>query len=171
MDERFLVAHVGWGWCGLRRTGAGLSRCTVPQAERDAAAAMVAAGATPGEGDPLLGEVAAALRTYFGGSTTEFGVEMDLGGLSDFTRRVLVACTAVPYGSTESYGGLAAAVGSPRAARAVGQALHRNPLAIVVPCHRIVDADGGLGGFGSGLKMKRRLLDLEGIGRRRDDES
>ena len=144
----------------MRRTGAGLSRCTLPR-ERELAVAAVSSDADEDVADELLAEVAAGLKRYFAGETIEFGVELDLGGLGDFTQRVLLACREVPWGETRSYGELAAAAGSPKAARAVGQALHRNPVAPVVPCHRVVGADGRLVGFGAGLDMKQRLLDLE----------
>ena len=162
MHERYLVVDVGWGWCGLRRTRRGLSRSTLPQESREAATRVVEGGAEPGRGDRLLEEVAEELRRYFAGQATDLPGDLDLSGLTDFTRRVLAACRDVTYGRTSSYGALAEAIGSPRAARAVGGALHRNPLAIVVPCHRIVGADGRLVGFGGGLQMKRRLLALEG---------
>ncbi|MCD6362105.1 MAG: MGMT family protein [Armatimonadetes bacterium] len=113
------------------------------------------------DADALLRAAADELRRFFTGQATQFGVELDLGGVSDFTRRVLTACAVVPYGRTSTYGELAATIGAPRAARAVGRALHSNPLAIVVPCHRIIGADGSLVGFGGGLDMKRRLLALE----------
>lgn len=155
-----MVVEVGWGWCGLRRTGAGLSRCTLPQ-RRDLAVAAVSLAADEDAADELLAEVAAGLGRFFAGEAIEFGLELDLGGIGDFTQRVLMACREVPRGQTRSYGELAAAAGSPRAARAVGQALHRNPVAIVVPCHRVVGSDGRLVGFGGGLEMKQRLLELE----------
>ncbi len=160
MTDRHLVVDVGWGWCGLRRTGTGLSRCTLPQ-DRNLALAAVSLDADEDAADELLVEVAAGLRRYFAGEAIEFGVELDLGGLGDFTQRVLMACREIPWGETRSYGELAAASGSPKAARAVGGALHRNPVAPVVPCHRIIGADGRLVGFGGGLEMKRRLLELE----------
>jgi len=166
MSDRFLVVSTDWGWCGLRRSRVGMLRCTLPQPSRAAAMEAVAGEAAPGDGDALLERAADTLSRYFAGQATEFAVELDLEGLSDFTRRVLMACRDVPYGQTASYGALAAAAGSPQAARAVGQALHRNPLAVIVPCHRIVGADGSLVGFGGGLEMKRRLLSLEAAGRR-----
>ena len=125
------------------------------------AVAAVGSDADEDAADELLAEVAAGLRRYFAGEAIEFGVELDLGGLGDFTQRVLMACRQVPWGEVRSYGELAAAAGSRKAARAVGQALGRNPVAIVVPCHRVVGADGRLVGFGGGLEMKRRLLKLE----------
>ncbi len=160
-DDRFIAVDVGWGWCGLRRTCAGLCRSTLPMDSRHAATRAVGGDARAGDDDPLLMDVASLLGRYFAGEAVEFGVELDLGGLRDFTRRVLEACSRVGYGHTCSYGELAREAGSPRAARAVGQALHRNPLAIVIPCHRVIGAGGKLVGFGGGLPMKSRLLELE----------
>ncbi len=105
------------------------------------------------------------LVAYLKGELRELDAPLDLAGLSDFSRAVLVELTRIPYGRTRSYGEIAAAVGRPRAARAVGRAVGANPVPIFVPCHRVVGADGSLTGFGSGLPTKRRLLDLECLGR------
>jgi len=103
-------------------------------------------------------------RDYFAGETVDFGkVTVDLSGYAEFTVKVLEAVRSVPYGETVSYKQLAQIVGSPLAARAVGQALGCNPAPIVVPCHRVLSSDGTLGGFSGGLEWKRRLLDLEGV--------
>ena len=100
------------------------------------------------------------LRQYLSGRRRRFTVPLDLGGLPPFQRRVLAAARRIPYGKTATYGRLAARAGKPKAARAVGQAMARNPVPILVPCHRVVAANG-LGGFGGGLVLKRRLLALE----------
>lgn len=92
-----------------------------------------------------------------------FTVPHDHRHLTPFTRAVLDACRALPPGRTASYGELAAAAGSPAAARAVGQAMHRNPTPILVPCHRVLAAGGAIGGFTPGLDLKRRLFAHEGI--------
>jgi methylated-DNA-[protein]-cysteine S-methyltransferase len=84
------------------------------------------------------------------------------GSSTQFQRRVWLATRQIPYGDVRSYGEIARAIDSPHAARAVGQALGRNPLLIVVPCHRVLRSDGDLGGFGAGLGKKRALLTLEG---------
>lgn len=105
-------------------------------------------------------EVAGQLDAYFAGELTEFHVALDLGGTA-FQREVWQALLGVPYGGTTTYGELARAVGRPGAPRAVGAANGRNPVSIVVPCHRVVGADGGLTGYGWGLGRKRFLLDLE----------
>ena len=104
------------------------------------------------------------LSEYFEGRRREFGLPVDLEGLPPFQRSVLAELVRVPYGEVSTYGRLAARVGKPRAARAVGGALNRNPVPIVVPCHRIVGAGGSLVGYAGGLGRKRALLELEGAG-------
>lgn len=102
------------------------------------------------------------LDEYFGGRRWAFDIAIDWSLVSGFSRRVLRATARIPYGEVTSYGKLARTAGSPRAARAAGNALHNNPVPIVVPCHRVLHADGGLGGYGGGLPMKEALLRLEG---------
>ncbi len=102
------------------------------------------------------------LAEYFGGRRKEFDLPIELNGVSEFACRVLEVMATVPYGETITYGELAAEAGSPGAARAVGRVCGANPIAIVIPCHRVVGASG-LGGFGPGPAIKKRLLALEGI--------
>jgi methylated-DNA-[protein]-cysteine S-methyltransferase len=102
------------------------------------------------------------LDEYFEGKRKEFGLPVDLEALPSFQQLVLAELQLVPYGATATYGGLAARVGRPRAARAVGGALNKNPVPIVVPCHRIVGASGSLVGYAGGLERKEKLLALEG---------
>lgn len=103
----------------------------------------------------------AQLEAYFAGELENFDLPLDLTQLTDFQREVLSALAKVPYGKTISYGELAEQIGKPGAARAVGGALNRNPLPLVLPCHRIVGSDGSLTGFASGTDNKRLLLELE----------
>ncbi|WBB60031.1 methylated-DNA--[protein]-cysteine S-methyltransferase [Streptomyces sp. WMMC500] len=104
------------------------------------------------------------LRAYFAGELKEFRLELDWSLSAGFNRRVLEELAArVGYGSVVSYQFLADRVGEPGAAQAVGRAMASNPLPIVVPCHRVIESDGGLGGFGGGLDTKRSLLALEGV--------
>jgi methylated-DNA-[protein]-cysteine S-methyltransferase len=100
------------------------------------------------------------LNAYFAGELTTFELELDLRG-SAFQRRVWQALLTIPFGETRSYGGIAEQIGAPGAARAVGLANGHNPIAIVVPCHRVIGASGSLTGYGGGLDRKRSLLALE----------
>jgi methylated-DNA-[protein]-cysteine S-methyltransferase len=102
------------------------------------------------------------LDEYFDGKRKEFDLPVDLAALPSFQQLVLAELQLVPYGATATYGGLAERIGRPRAARAVGGALNKNPVPIVVPCHRIVGASGSLVGYAGGLERKEKLLTLEG---------
>jgi methylated-DNA-[protein]-cysteine S-methyltransferase len=119
---------------------------------------------SPGSGwrrDPTALRAAAdQLRAYFDGDLREFDLPLAPDG-SPFQQEVWAALTEIPYGQTISYAELAAAVGRPDAARAVGAANGRNPIAVVIPCHRVIGASGALTGYGGGLARKRLLLDLE----------
>jgi O-6-methylguanine DNA methyltransferase len=113
--------------------------------------------------DSLFAEVRAQLEEYFAGRRTVFSVDIDgeaVGGTS-FQRRVWKALEAIPYGATISYGQLARRINQPSAVRAVGLANGRNPLSIIVPCHRVIGSDGKLTGYGGGIDRKRWLLELE----------
>ncbi|MCH9641008.1 MAG: methylated-DNA--[protein]-cysteine S-methyltransferase [Actinomycetia bacterium] len=100
------------------------------------------------------------LEEYFAGQRTEFQLDLELVG-TPFQRRVWSALMTIPYGQTRSYGDIAMQLDAPGASRAVGLANGRNPLAIIVPCHRVIGANGNLTGYGGGLSRKRALLDLE----------
>ena len=104
------------------------------------------------------------VREYLLGERTEFDLALDMRLMTDFQRTVLQATQAVPHGSVATYGEIAKRIGKPKAARAVGQALGRNPIPLVIPCHRVLASDGSLGGYsgGGGLATKRQLLQLEG---------
>ncbi|HMK30824.1 MAG TPA: methylated-DNA--[protein]-cysteine S-methyltransferase [Terriglobales bacterium] len=103
----------------------------------------------------------AQLDEYFRGNLKQFDLPLDLEG-TDFQKRCWNALLRIPYGKTRSYAEIAREVGSPRGFRAVGMANHDNPVAIVVPCHRVIASDGKLGGYGGGLEVKEKLLKLEG---------
>jgi O-6-methylguanine DNA methyltransferase len=132
--------------------------------------AKAARGAAPvGPGSGPLAETPAVVKTlarelerYFAKGEWRFSVPLDLSAGTEFDRAVWKALRRIPAGRTRTYGGVASMLGRPRAARAVGNACGRNPVPLVVPCHRVVAA-GGIGGFGLGLDLKRRLLALEGI--------
>ena len=115
--------------------------------------------AVEGDGE-VLGSAAVQLQEYFAGSRTAFDVPLDLVG-TPFQRRAWLELAAIPFGSTISYGEQARRIGRPRAARAVGAANGRNPVPIVLPCHRVIGSGGALTGFGGGLDVKQVLLDHE----------
>lgn len=121
-----------------------------------------------GTNDPLLDLAASELEAWFAGSLREFTVPVSLEGArsardhaTPFRLAVWNAIRSIPYGETRTYGEVARMTGKPLAARAVGQALNRNPIAIIVPCHRVIGAGGSLVGFGGGLERKRALLAIE----------
>jgi len=114
------------------------------------------------EGGPLVAEAARQLDEYFAGRRRVFELPLAPGG-TPFMRAVWAELGRIPYGQTTSYGALAARLGKPGSSRAVGSANGKNPLPIVVPCHRVIGADGSLTGFAGGLAIKRALLDLEGL--------
>jgi methylated-DNA-[protein]-cysteine S-methyltransferase len=126
---------------------------------------MAPADTVPGSPDAprpaLLDDALALLERYFAGERTDFSVPLSVRRGSPFERAVWSALREIPYGQMRTYGEIAAAVGEPEAARAVGVACNRNPLPIIVPCHRVVGAGGKLVGFGGGLWRKKILLELE----------
>ena len=119
--------------------------------------------ATPrGKAGVIVRQAEKELREYFSGRRRRFTVKLDLDG-TEFQREAWGAMRRIPFGSTISYGDQARSIGKPKAFRAVGSANGKNPVPIIVPCHRVLASDGSLGGYSLGLPMKRRLLALEGV--------
>ena len=110
--------------------------------------------------DAAFPAAAEQLNEYFAGTRIEFDLTLDLIG-TEFQRRVWEALLTIPYGQTRTYGQIAASIGSPSASRAVGLANGHNPISLIVPCHRVIGANGKLTGYGGGLERKRHLLDME----------
>ncbi|GAA0904002.1 methylated-DNA--[protein]-cysteine S-methyltransferase [Streptomyces thermoalcalitolerans] len=164
------VVDTGIGPLLLAATRKGLVNVVfhATKAVRDRALTRLASrlGGEPVEepGSPLLAEPIRQIRAYLAGERRDFALPLDWSLISGFNRQVLRELAAtVPYGTVVGYGELAERVGQPGAAQAVGAAMGSNPLPVVVPCHRVVESDGGIGGFGGGLETKRRLLALEGV--------
>ena len=109
---------------------------------------------------PLLEEAVFQLESYFEGKLKEFTLPLEPEGTA-FMKKVWIALCEIPYGETATYGEIAEKVGVPKGARAVGLANNRNPIPIFIPCHRVIGADGSLTGYGGGLGIKKKLLDLE----------
>jgi methylated-DNA-[protein]-cysteine S-methyltransferase len=118
------------------------------------------------EAPAQLDDVRRQLDDYFAGRRREFSLPIDWGLVGDFGRRVLGRTASIPYGSVATYGDVAREIGSPRAARATGNALGANPMPIVVPCHRVVASGGKMGGYTGGIERKQLLLTLEQGGER-----
>ena len=147
----------------IARTIVGVCRVSF-QLEEDAIVAGLEARQLLPESDP--GKVDRErhwLEAYFAGETRRVALDVDLRGITEFQRRVLEAARRIPFGEVESYSRVAQRIRNPRACRAVGNALGKNPIAIVIPCHRVIAADGGLGGYTGGTHIKRILMDIEGI--------
>ncbi|HSV53130.1 MAG TPA: methylated-DNA--[protein]-cysteine S-methyltransferase [Burkholderiaceae bacterium] len=122
-----------------------------------------ASGWPEAPGHPVLEQAMQQLREYFAGRRTVFALPLDLAGGTPFQQSVWHALLGIPGGTTASYGAVSGRVGKPAAVRAVGAAVGRNPLSIVVPCHRVLGADGSLTGYAGGLDRKTALLRLEGV--------
>lgn len=159
-----LLSATGRGLCGIEFGAAAedeerLLRWASKRIGGDAR--LVRGGGAAPSPHPLIGAAQEQLRDYFAGRRQSFELPLDLRGTA-FQLRVWRALTQVPYGETQSYKGIAEAIGAPKAVRAVGGANNRNPVPIVVPCHRIVGHNGALVGYGGGLDIKTYLLRLEG---------
>lgn len=154
------VFETSWGFVAAVANERGLLRLRFAMPTR--ARALAAAGLErAGAETDLLAAVRGELERYFRGERVALDFPVDLADIGSFHRRVLLAARQIPYGETRSYGSLARHVGPSGGARAVGQAMARNPVPLVIPCHRVVGADGRLVGFGGGIGLKRRLLELE----------
>ena len=148
------------GWLAVAASARGIKTITLPQQTRQKALDMLPDSRTAAC-SPRFEDLAERISGYFDGRRQDFNDALDLTAATPFQRRVWLAARLIPYGETRSYRQLAISIGQPGAVRAVGQALARNPLAIIVPCHRVLKTGGGLGGFAGGLEMKRYLLSLE----------
>ncbi len=160
--DYFTIFETTIGWIGLQGSETGLSQATLPQPSEERASLML--------GKEIINSVKSSTFfqpiiekyvAYFQGYEVQFTENLDLKGRTPFERAVWKVTQEIPYGKTKSYAEIARLIDKPAAARAVGQALGRNPLAIVIPCHRVLASDGTLGGYGGGLELKRYLLDLE----------
>lgn len=151
------------GWIGILASERGLVATTLPRPTAEAVCQELGSVKKAERSNRSLADLAERLKAYFSGKKVEFSDRLDLSGATPFQKQVWQAARLIPYGETRSYLWVAQKIGKPGAARAVGQALGKNPLPIIVPCHRVIATGGGLGGFTGGLEMKRRLLKLEGF--------
>jgi methylated-DNA-[protein]-cysteine S-methyltransferase len=163
---KYTIFKTKWGYFGLAATDNGLLRTCLPLAEREKAKSQLLQNLPDPQYDKALFKTAQEqITAYFEGNCIDFGgIPVVLDGLGLFTRRVLTACRDIEFGQTVSYGRLAEMAGKPGAARAVGGALAKNPLPLIIPCHRVVCANGKIGGFSTigAVNLKKRMLKLEG---------
>ena len=156
----YSVFRTAAGWAGIVTGPQGVVRVVLPEASRAALERRFQAiGACAGP----AGRTVSALQQYFDGRRVLFSCRLDLRAATPFQRAVWAVLRTIPRGQVRTYGQLAVALGCPGGARAVGNALARNPFPIVIPCHRAVRSDGSLGGYQGGAAMKRALLEMEGV--------
>ncbi len=162
----YAIFNTDMGWIGISGSAEGLLCATLPQRSAQEACQLLGDGINFATQSPRLFEdLVERLRIYFCAHEVAFPDELDLSGATPFQREVWEITRLIPYGETRSYTWVAEQIGKPGAVRAVGQALGRNPLPIIIPCHRVIASDGKLGGYSGGVKMKRHLLRLEATAR------
>ena len=161
-EIKYAVFTTSMGWVGVSGSDKGLLCIALPQRSAQQARRLLGEGLNCAvrSGD-CFGDLIGRLQTYFDGGKATFSDELDLSRATPFQRRVWEAARLIPYGETRSYAWVAQQVGKSGAARAAGQALAKNPLPVIIPCHRVIASDGKLGGFSDGVEMKRQLLHLE----------
>lgn len=163
---RFDVWESSMGWIAASATDAGLRRMSLPEPDRDDAEEKIFPAQLEGTHDPdWFKPIAELIDRYLSGEAVDLSVvPIDFSDTPPFFAAAWEACRSIPLGETRSYSWLAAEAGRPGAPRAAGQAMARNKMALIIPCHRVVRADGSLGGFGGGvgLPLKKRLLAMEG---------
>lgn len=155
------VADTTIGRMGVASTAKGVCKVALPGEEELFLSGLKQLFADVVESSAQSAGVVDQLREYLAGKRQEFTCPLDLRG-TEFQREVWQAVRAIPYGQTRSYRDVAQAIGRPKAVRAVGAANGANPVPIIIPCHRVIGADGSLTGYGGGLALKERLLKLEG---------
>lgn len=163
-DVQYVIFETRWGPAGIRGRAGRVQRFCLPNQDTAALEQDLLEPGPARLNQGFLPELQQAIGAYFEGEAVDLQpFALDLDDISPFTRRVLDACRSVPYGQTLTYGALALRAGCPGAARAVGGVMRRNPVPLLVPCHRILPRSGGVGGFSGpgGPKLKQRLLDLE----------
>ena len=162
---KYVIFRTRWGYFGLLGGEKGLVRSCLPVASaREAKEPLLVSGGMGKSDATLLGGLQGKIRAYFEGGCVDFSdTPVAFDGLGEFGAKVLAACGKVGYGQTVSYGQLAKLAGRPTAGRAVGNILAKNPVPLIIPCHRVIRSDGGIGGFsaGGGQGMKSKMLELE----------
>ena len=161
-ELKYTTFNTGIGWVGILGSAKGLLRITLPQRSAQEACELLGNSVSYATWSPhLFEDLTGRLGIYFGGHKAIFSDELDPSAATPFQCEVWERTRLIPYGETRSYSWVAEQIGKPGAARAVGQALARNLLPIIIPCHRVIASNGRLGGYAWGVEMKRHLLSLE----------
>ena len=161
-ELKYITFNSDVGWLGILGSVKGLWYVTLPQHSAQEAHQLLGNRVNHAAWSPhLFDDLIQRLRIYFGAHKVNFPDELDLSGVTPFQRQVWEITRLIPYGETRSYSWVAEQIGKPGAVRAVGQALARNPLPVIIPCHRVVNTNAKLGGYSGGVEMKKYLLYLE----------
>ncbi|MCD6300079.1 MAG: methylated-DNA--[protein]-cysteine S-methyltransferase [Dehalococcoidales bacterium] len=161
-ELRYITFNTNAGWLGILGSAEGLLCISLPHRYAEEALQRLGDNINQAVWSPhQFQELVERFRVYFSGHRVAFPDKLDLSIATPFQREVWEVTRLIPYGETRSYAWVAEQMGKPKAVRAVGQALGKNPLPIIIPCHRVITSDGKLGGFSEGLEMKRFLLGLE----------
>ena len=159
---KFAVFNTNLGWIAALVSPSGLRRATLKDTPELAVEELGPEGLDAEEDPAALDDVRAVYEAYLGGDEKALDqLPLDMGNVTEFTKAAWEACRSIPPGETRSYQWLAVQAGNPRAPRAAGQAMAKNRLILVIPCHRVIGSDGSLHGYGSGLDRKAHLLELE----------
>ena len=162
-ESYYIIFDTAAGWLGILGSPGGLLGTTLPQRSTQTARQMLGHDISRATEAPhLFHDLMQRFRAYFDGKIIAFPDRLEISAATPFQRSVWEAARLIPYGETRSYGWIAQQIGNPKSGRAVGQALGKNPLPIIVPCHRVLAGDGRLGGFTGGIETKQQLLRLEG---------
>jgi len=161
-ELKYTVFNTEMGWVGILGSNRGLLRITLPlPSAQEAKQQLGNRVKEASRSDNFFHDLVPRLRNYFAGHWVSFPDKLDLSQASAFQRQVWEITRLIPYGETRSYSWVAEQLGKAGAARAVGRALGKNPLPIIVPCHRVIEKDGKLSGYSGGVKIKKELLELE----------
>jgi len=161
-ELKYTISNIDMGWVGVLGSAKGLLRTTLPLGSAQEAEQLLGDRVKEATWSAdFFADLLQRLRSYFGGHRVAFPDELDLSQATAFQREVWQITRLIPYGETRSYAWVAEQLGKAGAGRAVGQALARNPLPIIVPCHRVVAKDGKLGGYSGGVEKKDYLIRLE----------
>jgi len=161
-ELKYITFNTDMGWLGILGSAKGLLSITLPQRSVQEVRQLLGDSVNRATWSPhLFDDLMERLRIYFGGHKATFPDELDLSRATAFQRKVWEITRLIPYGETRTYTWVAEQIKKPEAVRAVGQALAKNPLPIIIPCHRVVASDGKLGGYSEGVEMKRHFLLLE----------